>query len=118
MGREVELPPPFFHDTPVLPLEIPMTAPLSAEQYRAKLWKNKRGGSYFTLVDCPACNLEFRLLWPAAVLTYPERQTLYMKCPGCRHSFTSLDVKIGKLVFVAAGCENFPAAPVVSNLVA
>jgi hypothetical protein len=32
--------------------------------YRAKLWKNKQGEMYFTLtlVYCPACNLEFRLL--------------------------------------------------------
>jgi hypothetical protein len=89
-----------------------MTAPLSAEPYRAKMWKNKRGEMYFTLVYCPACNLEFRLLWPVTLLTYPEKKTLHMKCPSCQHCFTSLDLRIGKLVFVAAGCENVPAAPV------
>jgi hypothetical protein len=89
-----------------------MTAPLSAEPYRAKLWKNKRGETYFTLVHCPACNLEFRLLWPVTLLTYPEKKTPHMKCPGCQRSFTSLDLPIGKLIFVAAGCEHLPAAPV------
>jgi hypothetical protein len=89
-----------------------MTAPLSAEPYRAKLWKNKRGEMYFTLVYCPACNLEFRLLWPVTLLTYPKKKTPYPKCPGCQHSFTSLDIPIGKLVFVAAGCEHFLAVPV------
>ncbi len=89
-----------------------MTAPLSVESYRAKLWKNKRGEMYFTLACCPACNLEFRLLWPVTLLTYPEKKTLYLNCPGCQHSFTSLDIPLGKLVFVASGCEHFPAAPV------
>ena len=89
-----------------------MTAPISVEPYRAKLWKNKRGETYFTLVYCPACNLEFRLLWPVTLLTYPEKQTLHLKCPSCGHSFTSLDLPAGKLFFVAAGCEHFPAAPV------
>ena len=89
-----------------------MTAPLSVEPYRAKLWKNKRGETYFTLVYCPSCNLEFRLLWPCTFINYPEKKTLYLKCPGCQHSFTSLDLAVGKLVFIACGCEQFPAAPV------
>jgi hypothetical protein len=67
---------------------------------------------YFTLVYCPACNLEFRLLWPCTLINYPEKKILYLKCPGCHHSFTSLDLAVGKLVFVACGCENFPGAPV------
>jgi len=89
-----------------------MTAPPSAEPYRAKLWRNKRGETYFTLVYCPECNLEFRLLWPVILLTYPEKKTLHLKCPSCGHFFTSLDLPAGKLFFVAAGCEHLPAAPV------
>jgi len=89
-----------------------MTAALAVEPNRAKLWKNKRGEMYFTLVYCPACSLKFRLLWPVTLITYPEEKTLYLKCPGCQHSFTSLDLPIGRLVFVACGFENFPAAPV------
>jgi len=46
------------------------------------------------------------------LLTYPQKMTLYPKCPGCQHSFTSLDFPVGKLVFVVCGCENFLAAPV------
>jgi hypothetical protein len=30
----------------------------------------------------------------------------------CQHSFTSLDLRVGKLIFTAVGCESFPAAPV------
>jgi hypothetical protein len=91
-----------------------MEAIPQAEPYRAKLWKNKRGEMYFTLVYCPKCNLEFRLLWPVTLLNYPEKQTLHLKCPGCQHSFTSLDLRIDKLIFVANGCESLPAAPVES----
>lgn len=49
-----------------------MTALLLAEPYGAKLWKKKRGETYFTFVYCLACNLEFRLLWPVVLVTYPE----------------------------------------------
>jgi ribosomal protein L40E len=88
-----------------------MTAPLSAEPYRAKVWKNKRGETYFALVYCPASDLEFHLLWPVALLTYPTKKTVYPKCPGCKHSFTPLDLPTGKVLFIAAaGCEHFPAA--------
>lgn len=88
-----------------------MAAPPSAQPYRAKIWKNKRGETYFTLVYRLACNLEFRLLWPVTLLTYPKKKTLRLRCPGCQQSFTSLDLPMGKLVFVAAGCEHLPAAP-------
>lgn len=53
-----------------------MSTPLSVEPYRAKVWKNKRGERHFTLVYCPACNLEFRLLWPVTLLNYPDKKTL------------------------------------------
>jgi hypothetical protein len=72
-----------------------MIAPVSVEPYSAKLWKNKLGEMYFTLVYCPACNLKFRLLWPVTLLAYPEKNTLCLKCPGCQHSFTSLDLPAG-----------------------
>jgi hypothetical protein len=28
------------------------------------------------------------------LLTYPEKKTLYLRCPGCQHSFTSLDLPV------------------------
>jgi len=52
-----------------------MTAPLSVEPYRAKLWKNKRGETYFTLVYCPACN-------PLAVSRL--RAFVHVAGPPCR----------------------------------
>lgn len=89
-----------------------MTDPLSVEPYRTKLWKNKRGETYFTLVYCRACNLEFRLLWPVTVLTYPEKAILHLKCPGCEHSFGSDQLAAGKIFHVGGNCEQYPAAPV------
>jgi hypothetical protein len=114
IGRAVETSSPVLLQHFPSYQEIPMTAPLSAEPYRAKVWKNKRGETYFALVYCPASDLEFHLLWPVALLTYPEKKTVYLKCPGCKHSFTSLDLPIGKVVLIAAGCEHFPAAAAAS----
>jgi ribosomal protein S27E len=87
-----------------------MTGPL-ATTYRAKLF-TKNGASYFTMVYCPACNLQFRLLWPATILNYPEKAILHLKCPGCQHSFSSDQLAAGKLSHVGGNCERYPAAPV------
>lgn len=87
-----------------------MTGPL-ATTYRAKLFI-KNGASYFTMVYCPACNLQFRLLWPATILNYPEKAILHLKCPGCQNSFSSDQLAAGKLSQVGGNCERYPAAPV------
>jgi hypothetical protein len=79
----------------------------------AKLFKSN-GEDYFTMVHCPGCNLEFRLLWPGTLLRYPEKANLHLKCPGCAHSFTSRQLAAGKLCHIARGCEKYPAAPVES----
>ena len=88
------------------------TVPASAP-YRARIWRNQRGELHFTLAECPKCKQDFRLLWPCSVLTYPERATLHLECPGCRHAFASKDLRNGKLYHVACGCERCPAAPVI-----
>jgi ribosomal protein S27E len=85
----------------------------AATPYRAKLFK-ARGEYYFTMVHCPGCSLEFRLLWPVAVLTYPEKANLLVKCPGCQLSINSDQLAPGRLCHIACCCENFPAAPVES----
>jgi len=89
-----------------------MAAPLSGETYRAKPRKNKRGETHFTLVYCPACNLQFRLLWPVVLVTYPEKKTFHLKCPGCERSFSSDQLAADNIFHVSSNCEQYPAAPV------
>jgi hypothetical protein len=88
------------------------TAPQPALLCQEKLYKDKNGHLYFTIVYCPACKLKFRLLWPSNLLRYPEKATLHLKCPGCDHSFTSLDLTPYTTCHVAHGCEHCPTAPV------
>jgi hypothetical protein len=85
----------------------------SMPPYRTKLLM-ARGENYFTMVHCPACKLEFRLLWPATLLSYPRNVVLHFKCPGCQASFNSEQLAPGKLCHIACGCEGYPAAPVES----
>ena len=94
-----------------------MTATLSAipspTPYRSKLFISK-GESYFTLVTCPRCRVDFRLLWPVTVLNYPENSNLHLKCPRCQDSFNSDQLPTGKMRHIASNCEDYPAAPVES----
>ncbi len=88
------------------------TAPV-ATPYRTKLFINN-GEFYFTIVECPGCNLKFRLLWPVTVSNYPRNSILHLKCPGAEHSFTSDQLAVGKIYHVRVGCKDYPAAPVAS----
>jgi len=63
------------------------------------------------MVQCPNCNLVFRLLWPVTVLIYPEKTILRLKCPGCQHSFGSEQLAAGKIFHVGGNCEQYPSAP-------
>jgi hypothetical protein len=90
-----------------------MSAPQTATPYRAKLFMS-RGESYFTMVHCPGCQVEFRLLWPVSVLKYPEKAVLHLKCPACQAQFNSDQLAAGKLCHIACGCEDYPAAPIES----
>jgi phage FluMu protein Com len=85
----------------------------SPTPYRAKLFMSK-GDSYFTIVTCPRCRVDFRLRWPVTLLNYPEHSNLHLKCPRCQDSFTSNQLPTGKMRHIAGGCEDYPAAPVES----
>ena len=85
----------------------------SPTPYRAKLFMSE-GESYFTLVTCPRCRVDFRLLWPVTVLNYPENSNLHLKCPRCQDSLNSDQLPTGKVRHIACGCEDYPAAPVES----
>jgi hypothetical protein len=90
------------------PFAIPSPTP-----YRTKLFISK-GESHFTLVTCPQCKVDFRLLWPVTVRNYPENSNLHLKCPRCQDSFNSDHLLTSKVCHIACGCEDYPTAPVES----
>jgi hypothetical protein len=103
---------PLPHFNPKLRGDYSMPDPHTATPYRAKLFMDK-GESYFTMVHCPACKVEFRLLWPVTLLSYPKDAVLSLRCPECRAQFNSKQPE-AKLCHIARACEGFPAAPVES----
>jgi hypothetical protein len=86
-------------------MSTPAITPYGAKLYAAK------GGYYFMMAHCPACKLEFRLLWPVRILKYPEKAVLHLKYPSCQHLFSSDQLEAGKICHIACDCEHFPAAP-------
>jgi len=65
--------------------------PVPAPQYKEKLYKDKHGHPYFTLVNCPCCKLRSRLLWPARLTEYPKGMFKF-ECGGCRQITPSTDL--------------------------
>ena len=53
-------------------------------QYNEKLRSPHNGEFYFWVTHCPACKLEFRLLWPLSVTRVRLQAVVRLKCPGCQ----------------------------------
>ena len=84
-------------------------SPTPAPQYNERLRSSHNGEFYFWVTHCPACKLEFRLLWPLNVTRVRLQAIVHFKCPGCQHSFCRQSVR---LIGIGVGCENYPASPV------
>ena len=85
--------------------------PVPAPEYKERLYK-LRGDLYFTMVVCPHCKLNSRLLWPARLTSYPKGMFKF-ECGGCRQITPSTDLDICDVVQIGCACEEYPPAIVV-----
>jgi len=82
----------------------------SPTRYRAKLFMSE-GDSYFTLVACPRCRVDFRLLWPVTVLNYPKNSNLHLKCPRCQTRLRLTSSPLAKCATSPAAAKTTPLPP-------
>ena len=55
--------------------------PVPAPEYKERLYMH-RGAPCYTVVMCPGCKLQSRLLWPARLTEYPKGNFKF-ECPRC-----------------------------------
>jgi len=80
--------------------------------YKDRLYKDNHGHLYFTLVKCPCCKLQSRLLWPARLMEYPKTPFKF-ECGGCHQITPSADLSVYDICHIGCGCEDKPRAFVV-----
>ncbi len=88
------------------------TTPVPAPEYKERLYKDSHGHLYFTMVVCPHCKLNSRLLWPARLTSYPK-ETFKFECPRCYVVTSRADLDANSICHIACGCEDRPTAIVV-----
>ena len=86
----------------------PVPAP---EQFKERLYVH-RGSLYYTIVMCPGCKLQSRLLWPARLTSYPKG-IFKFECPRCQLIISRADLDANSICHIGSGCEDRPTAIVV-----
>ena len=85
--------------------------PVPAPEYKERLYIYQ-GSAYFTIVVCPRCKLNARLLWPARLATYPEVDFKF-ECPRCLRITKQSELDVHSICHIGSGCEDRPTAIVV-----
>ena len=85
--------------------------PVPAPEYKERLYIH-RGEPYFTVVICPGCKLNSRLLWPARLTAYPKG-TFKFECSRCLLISSREDLDVHSICHIGGGCEDRPPALVV-----
>jgi len=80
--------------------------------YKEKLYKDRNGDSYYTVVRCPCCRLQSRLLWPARLTSYPLGMFKF-ECYGCRQITPSTELGLRDICQIGCACEGYPVSLVV-----
>jgi hypothetical protein len=87
------------------------TTPAPTTDYKERLYMY-RGSLYFTVVICPGCKLNSRLLWPTRLTKYPSG-TFKFECPRCLRISSREDLDVHSICHIGGGCEGMPTAAVV-----
>lgn len=88
-----------------------MSAIAVVPPFKEKLRNPRNGEFYFLVMHCPACALEFRLLWPEKFFGAAVQTPIGLKCPACQRRWSLPFVSI---IWIGCGCDDWPAAPVES----
>src|SRR5215467_194946 len=66
--------------------------PLPAPEYKERLYVH-RGSLHHTVVKCPSCKLQSRLLWPGRLAAYPEGNFRF-ECHRCLLISSRMDLDV------------------------
>jgi len=86
--------------------------PVPAPEFKERLYKDQHGHPYFTMVVCPHCKLNSRLLWPARLTKYPTHTSKF-ECARCLRITSSDELDVRSICHIGCGCEDRPTAIVV-----
>jgi hypothetical protein len=88
------------------------STPVPVTEFKERLFKDQHGHPYFTMVVCPHCKLNSRLLWPTRLTSYPKGMFKF-ECGKCLRITQSTELDVHSICHMGCGCEDRPSAIVV-----